>query len=519
MTATAEDIRQDVPILKLPAALGGLMPLLLIATMLVPILLVSLPPLVDVLGHIGRYSIQTGLDDHPWLRQYFSFRWQLVGNLGADILVEALSSFTDVETSAWIVVALNQVLAATGIILLCREIHGRITPFCLFALPLIYGLPFQFGFINFTLSMALALLAFTLWLRLGRLGRIATRAWLFVPISLGLWLCHTFGWVLLGMLCTAESLVRSRVDGRTWLAALWETGWRCLPMAAPLVPMLLWRTQEDTGGSTDGWFIFGAKLGWMLSILRLDIKAVDKVSALVLCGLIYVALRSPRLTIDRTMGAAAALCLLAFLIMPGRIFGSFLADMRLAPYMTIIALLAIGDLKLTVSARKWLMAAGVVFLVIRIALTTATYAERERVLDRQLEALEAIPERARVATLVSLPCDDAWGLPWLTHVGSMAIARKHAFANDQWVVAGMNPLSVHYPKAGKFANDSSEMVYPDACAGDRATMRGSLMQIPADAFTHVWLVGVPPDEQPLRQDMIRIWQGPDSAVYRVAGSR
>ena len=59
---------------------------------------------------------------------------------------------------------------------------------------------FLFGFLNFTLSMALAFLAFGLWLRLGRLGRTKLRAALFVPLSFILFLTHAFGWGTLGLL-------------------------------------------------------------------------------------------------------------------------------------------------------------------------------------------------------------------------------------------------------------------------------------------------------------------------------
>ena len=48
-------------------------------------------------------------------------------------------------------------------------------PTAFFALPFIYGYPFLFGFVNFALSVALAFLAFGLWLRLGRLERTTLR--------------------------------------------------------------------------------------------------------------------------------------------------------------------------------------------------------------------------------------------------------------------------------------------------------------------------------------------------------
>lgn len=500
------------------AWLARLAPAMLVVAMLIPILAIDLPPFTDLLGHIGRYAIQTGLDDHPWLAQYYSFRWQVIGNLGADILIEALSPFFDVERSAWIIVLFNQLLATAGILLLCREIHGRITPFCLFALPLIYSGAFTYGFINFTLSMALALLAFTLWLRLGHLGFHAVRAWLFVPIGLGLWLCHTFGWAFLGMLCAAQSLVEARGAGRTWPAALRDTILRCLPLALPLLPMLAWRGQPGATGGTDGWSI-PLKLHWLMATLRLDHEVIDRISSTMLLGLIYFGLRSPRLSRDRTMLAAAAVSFLAFLILPMRVFGSHYADMRLMPYVVIVALLAIGDEKLDRNWRRWLMAAGTIFLIARLALSTATYVERERILVAHLEALDAIPDRARVVTLISGPCSATWEFPWLTHVGSLAIARKHAFANNQWVSGAINPLSVHYPEAGNFASDPSEFVHPARCVGDNPKLGNALAAVPAKAFTHVWILGVSPHERLPRDDLTPVWRGPDSAVYRIGAGQ
>ena len=88
----------------------------------------------------------------------------------------------------------------------------------MFALPFAYGYPFLFGFVNFALSMALAFLAFGLWLRLGRLDRTRLRAAiLFVPISCVVFFAHTFGWGVLGLLAFSAEAVRQHDEGRGWL--------------------------------------------------------------------------------------------------------------------------------------------------------------------------------------------------------------------------------------------------------------------------------------------------------------
>ena len=74
------------------------------------------------------------------------------------------------------------------------------------ALPICY--PFQFGFVNFALSMGLALCLFALWLRMAKTGRLTLRAAVFVPLSCLLWVCHTFGWGVLGVLAFSSEMIR-----------------------------------------------------------------------------------------------------------------------------------------------------------------------------------------------------------------------------------------------------------------------------------------------------------------------
>ena len=70
--------------------------------------------------------------------------------------------------------------------------NGRTPPTALLALPFIYSFPFLFGFLNLV-SIALAFVAFALWLHLGTARRTVLRAWLFVPIAFVLFFCHVYG--------------------------------------------------------------------------------------------------------------------------------------------------------------------------------------------------------------------------------------------------------------------------------------------------------------------------------------
>ena len=193
--------------------------LVVLATML-PLIYPPVPPLVDLLGHMGRYRVELDLNHSAWLRQYYDYHWAAIGNLGVDILVLGLGPLIGLEPAVKLIVLAIPPLTAIGFFWVAREVHGRVPPTALFALPVIYGFPFLFGFVNFALSVALAFLAFGLWLRLGRLERTTLRGWLFVPISLVVFFCHTYGWGLLGLLCFSADAVRLHDKGRPW----WRAG-------------------------------------------------------------------------------------------------------------------------------------------------------------------------------------------------------------------------------------------------------------------------------------------------------
>lgn len=484
----------------------------------IPILAVHTPPLTDALGHVGRFSLQLELGSEPWLQQFYSFQWRIIGNLGSDILVQLLGPIVGIVAAVKTVLFLTQFLAGLAIVLIAREVHGRITALSLFALPFIYNFPFNFGFLNFTLSMSLALMGFVLWLKLGRRQAWLARGIAFAALSLVVWVSHVYGWVFLGILCTGSSLAEARADGRAWLQTLWQTAWRCAPLLTPVIPMLAWRGGEASPG-IEGWFQMVAKLVWLISPLRLEDMWIDICSAVFVGVVLLYAYRFSRLPHRPAIAWALGIAMLAFMMLPSRVFGSTFADMRLVPYLFILALLAYDPAPLSRRRRTLLTGLGLAFLGLRLALTTGVYIEHERKLDGYLEALSVIPQHSRVMTLMVAPC--GWGLPWVTHLGSVAIATRQSFANDQWEYPGMNLLSIHYPAAGDFVSDSSEVVAPigkpgdQRCTDGRKDLADKLASFPAGAFTRLWIANLDPRDFPRRPDLKPLWSGPDSIVYEI----
>ena len=464
-----------------------------------PLLIVGMPPLVDLYGHYGRYVIQTDLHNRPELQAFYSFKWQLIGNLGADLLVQALYKLLGLEVAIRAVVIATQLMAATGILLLSKEIHGRITPFAIAALPLIYGLPFNYGFLNFSLSMALGMLAFVLWTRLRRIGRSsASRIWLGAA-GLIIWVCHTYGWAFFGLLCASSMLAQVIAAKESRRAALIDALSVCWPLLLPLVPMIAWRTGSG-GLDLMGWDL-NNKVHWLISVFRNKWVSLDIASLTFVVLLMYWAVRN-KVHFDRRLSLAALGCLASFLVLPMQVFGSMFADMRLVPYTLIATLLAISPRGIDAKALRMLSLMALAFFGARMLVTGAAYVAEERAVDEVLPAIESIPKGSRVAFFAIVPCKMTWELPMLSHMGGVALARRNVFVNNMWKVPGVNPMTVDYPAAAPFEHDPSQFVHTGDCEEPLyPDLAQALAHVPRSAFTHVWIVGRVPDPLILPQGL------------------
>jgi len=483
----------------------------------VPLIYPPIPPLVDLLGHMGRYRVQLDIDDSPWLSGYYGFHWAAIGNLGVDLLVMPLGRLIGLEPAVKLIVVSIPPMTAAGFLWVAREVHGRIPPTAFFALPFIYGHPFLFGFVNFALSMALAFLAFGLWLELARRGRFRLRAMLFVPISIVIFFAHTYGWGVLGLLCFSAEAVRQHDRGIGWFRSGVNAAAHASVMALPIAIMLAWRS-ETHGGSTGDWFNWKAKLHWILMALRDRWKPWDISGLVVALVVIVEARRQKQLAFSRNLAFSALVLAAGFVILPRVVFGSAYADMRLVPYVIAVALLAIRFTDEASLRRQTVFAVlGLTFYLLRLAGTTASLAISSDDQNARLEALEHVPMGARIVTLVGDPCGASWPLPRNSHLGAMVVVRRHGFSNDQWVMEGLNLLELKYPAAGSFSADPSQRVRREGCAaGPLKSINGALGTIPRAAFDYVWLIDPPHYDPALTEGMQVVWRGRGSILYRIA---
>ena len=496
---------------------------------IVPLLWPDIPPLVDLPGHMGRYRVQLDLDEYRWLTDWYNFKWALIGNLGVDLLVEPLGRLFGLELGVKLIVMMIPVLTVVGLLWIAREVHGRIPATALFALPLAYGFPLQFGFVNFALSMALALPLFALWLRLARFGKLTLRAWVFVPLSCALWICHTFGWGVLGVLAFSAEMVRqhdkielepgSPISTRLyrWGMAWVRAGLGCLPLCLPILLMIAWRNGEHVTGETADWFNWRAKISWLTMMLRDRWIGLDVASVAVIGLVIFKAFRDPNVEYSRNLGLSALFLTAVYVLLPRIVFGSAYADMRLAPFMVAIAVIAIRPRPGAARRSMMVMAVlGLAFVLVRTAATTVSFYKFDESYDRELAALDSIPVGARLVTFVGKTCNNEWLMTRLEHLPAIALERRLAYSNDQWSMPGAQLLTTKYVAAIPFGHDPSEIVTRQQCPLEwwRPIDR-SLARFPRTAFDYVWLINPPPYDPKYIADATVIWQDGTSRLYKV----
>lgn len=495
--------------------------IVLILACLIPLLFPTVPPLIDLPGHMGRYKVELNYDSVPALQHYYRFQWQMIGNLGVDLLIIPMAKLFGLELGTKLIVMAVVALTASGLLWIAREVHGKVTPTAFFALPLVYSHPFMFGFINYCFAMALALNAFALWLRLERMQLYRARVIVFLFIAPIIWLAHAFGWGVLCLLCGSAELIHQHDRRGDWFSAAWHTGVNCLVLVPPLLLMIVWRTGDHVGGQTGDWFNMPGKLLWIEMTLRDRWMSFDIASLFILVGVIVAAIVMRRLSYSRNLALTGLILLAAFIGLPRIVFGSAYADMRMIPYVIAIGIVGIRMRpQAGFQLRETLAVLGLLFFGVRLVGTTWSFAQSAQVYNQALGALDHVPEGARLVSFVGHPCRTPWITNRLEHVPALAIVRRNAFSNDQWEMAGAQLMHTNYPLDGfpakHYSADSSEIVVPGVCRGEYWwSIDDSLFNIPRDKFDYVWLLDPPPFHHSLLHGMTRIWLDGNNALYRI----
>lgn len=454
-----------------------------------PVLVSWTPQMTDYPSHLAGYKIMLDHGRDPFLTHYFLFNWHWTGNLGAELLMVPLAPILGLERAGRFVVAMIPFLTGLSIMAVTWTLRRRVGVGAILAFAMIWSPSFLMGFLNYSLSLAMALFAFALWVRM---ERSPWRRVVFVPIAFWVWLCHVSGWGIMGVLVFGYEWTKRR-DWRDWVP--FTKPW---PLIFPLVPMLA-GMGANSQVSYGRWGVLEYKWGILYKAMRSYDQVFDITSLCLVLLVIVFAVFSRRF--DGRAGWAALILLGLTLIVPRQIFGGDYADYRLSTAALLVACLAI-DWKVP----RWGLALAALLFTSRIALTTAVWYEDARVSQQMIAAMDHVPEGARVATAVAIPRSQ-WLFGPFEHFGSFAVVRRSAMENSNFALPDVHMLSMRETRY-RFNDPTQRILYS---SNQRIDLRKFK---PARHADYLWFIG---DVQPVAlPDGARIvYSTPNSFLARL----
>jgi hypothetical protein len=479
----------------------------------VPLLVPSFPPLIDLPAHFSGYYVQETIARSPALARFFTFQWKFIPNLGVELLIVPLTPLVGLQLAVKLVVAAIPALAVAGMLWIAFEAHGRIPPTALFALPLAFGYPLIFGFVNYCLSVSLALVALGLWLRLSRQGRTGLRSVVFAVVAPAIMVAHALGYGIL-VITAGGTAVGAAISSKTPPhKAVWSAILACLPMAWPLLLLPLW--QGGASPPSGGWFDLARLAIAFTTILREQFQWWDLAGA----ALLYAVAALPILWRGRfayapVLAVPAVLLWLLSILLPFNVFGSDFVNVRLMPVACALTILAVRP---RAAAPSWVPVIAIALLALRLGVTAFDMDRADSAIQAELKALDHVLPGSRVATFVVLRCTRRWEPPRMQHIGSWATSRRDSFSNDQFSRSEGQLLGFRSDVGSPIRPMPDAAVMSEPCARwpTKPTLAQALQQISWDHVDYLWLIDVPPAQIPNDARLTPLWRNHHSILFRL----
>ncbi len=444
---------------------------LLLALAWLPVLSVTVPPLLDYPNHLARMHILADDGRSAWLTQFYRVRWSPLPNLAMDLIVPPLARLLPLVVAGRVFLLLLLTAMAGGAAVLHRVLFGRWTAWPLGAFLLLYNRMLLWGFVNYLFGLALLPWALALWVALAR------RPWLrlgaSLPVALALFFAHIEAFGLYGLaICGIELEPAFRqLRHREWRglgAALGGTGAQFVLPAALF--LMSWRRAAGSAGV--GYGSFWRKADLPFSVMDNYGRPFDVACfALAAALLLALALRR-RLTIAPAMRWPLMLILAAYLALPTMLYSGFGADRRvpIALFLLLVAASAPSWPSRRVAAAVGI-AAALVF-VLRMGVIERVWLRADAAYRRQIAALDLLPAGSRLAVANSPDAVRVSAQPEL-HLPVLAVARRDAFVPTLFVFAAQQPVAFAPPYDRLAAAVDGNRLWRAFVAGDPAAQGGA----------------------------------------------
>lgn len=398
----------------------------------------------DYPNHLARTYIEGWLAHSQTLGAYYEVEARIIPDLAMDLVVPWLSHAIGVYPAGAVMVFLSAVLAPLAGVALSRRLHGRGGGWLALAGFLsVFSLPMEFGFVNFLVSVGLALWAFVLWTGGEPSWR---RALIFIPIGMILVLAHALGFLLLGYLALLWEVgawrAGERGDARRFLTRLAGEGALAFGPALALLAVGMATGVGEISPYPGAPLDLGQRHVALASAFlfhsgALSIAATSAATVFVAAGL-YFGLRGGRLALHPRMAPVCIGLALLVAVAPVHVFGVWGLHFRYGAALVVV----VGAALRFEADRAIIRRSGVVFACV-LAFKAGVGAMNVAAADAELQELRAafrhVPAGARI-----LPAAEP---RFLTNVNihgvNLAVIERDAYAPS--LFTNTSPVAVAPP--------------------------------------------------------------------------
>lgn len=414
---------------------AALVALLTIASLL-PIWMVEYPPLVDYPNHLARiYLLQqlTGSASH--LQGLYSFEWLPYPNLTMDVLALGLTRLMPLEVAGKVVLSIYVVLLPLALIFFASSMDRERWWAGLLGFFMTYNFYFSYGFVNFSLGLALFFFVLGLWIRWR--SAMTLKRFLVVLVLLELsYFTH-----LQGFLCLVLAI------GVYELPSLKESRMRLRLIALYTIPgitLLWWLTANMVITGPINYRPTSQLFRWKVMTLFAPFWSSGYVLAWIILLAIVVfvmtGIRKP-IWVDRRVGLVFAALFASYLLMPAGVLTGRNIDVRTLPFLVgLTAALFVRPRW----PRAW--AAGFALLwVVQFSLLVHHWQQKDAMLREQAEAFRVVPAGSKVLPII-LVKEKRFDTPE-NQFYNYIVVKRGAFVPTLFTIPAQYALRTSVPKA------------------------------------------------------------------------
>lgn len=324
---------------------------LVLLACLLPLLLTPALPSIDFYAHVVRYNALAH-PDAPIIADNYLPNWQLLPNLGADLIGVAVLSFASPLIGGKLLAALVILAPVLGSMSLARVLHGRLEWYHAALAGLLgYNLILFWGFANFLLGTGIALWSIGWWI--AQQNRPMLRFGVMALVGVAIIFVHGLVFGLWGLLLGGIEIMAAIQARQITLRALAFRAGRLISLA--IVPLLIFfqmSTAEADGGmhgafsNLAGYAERGGLFTRMMeeilkrldSLLRVSevstsaawhMPWIDRIFGLCLWLVLGLGVIKGAFGLDRRLWGATAIAFLLIGVMPPNLFGVGHLDERM----------------------------------------------------------------------------------------------------------------------------------------------------------------------------------------------